>query len=297
VPIAFVPRPSDAVKISALCALARPALVGFHMTTFQPCVPTLRRWYNQLSPELKRGPFEAEEDRTIILAHAEFGNQWSRMAKLLPGRTDNAIKNRWHSALKRTVSEGLPAGGSGDLPPARASQQQPSQLAASYFGQPQRQASADSPAWRTSDPADSERQVRVRPRAPSTCQTCCQQALLQRSRCQRPLLQGETGVHDRRHMHSRSSTRSVRGCSGGSSRALRRRALSATTRGRACAVGGVWSSTRSRGGPRRGPAAASSSCPRRRQQAAAEDPRAVRGPRGTGSPPRRSRLHSRTAWT
>jgi len=119
----------------------------------------LRRWYNQLSPELKRGPFEAEEDRTIILAHAEFGNQWSRMAKLLPGRTDNAIKNRWHSALKRTVSEGLPASGSGDLPPARGSQQQPSNLAASYIVQAQRQPSADSPAWRTSDPADPDRQV------------------------------------------------------------------------------------------------------------------------------------------
>ena len=114
-----------------------------------------------MSPELKRGPFEAEEDRTIILAHAEFGNQWSRMAKLLPGRTDNAIKNRWHSALKRTVSEGLTAGagGAGDLPPVREAQQQPSHLAAGYYGHAQRQASADSPAWRGHDAADPDRQV------------------------------------------------------------------------------------------------------------------------------------------
>ena len=151
-------RPFHAANVASRC-LSHTHSHPPEKTTFITFASTSRRWYNQLSPELKRGPFEAEEDRTIILAHAEFGNQWSRMAKLLPGRTDNAIKNRWHSALKRTVSEGLPAG-TGDPSPTRAAQQQPSHLGATYFGQAQRQASADSPAWRNSDAAGSDRQVR-----------------------------------------------------------------------------------------------------------------------------------------
>ncbi|KAG5610256.1 hypothetical protein H5410_021537 [Solanum commersonii] len=40
------------------------------------------------------------EDNTIIKAHAKFGNQWSKIARLLPRRIDNAINNCWHSTLK-----------------------------------------------------------------------------------------------------------------------------------------------------------------------------------------------------
>ncbi|XVF14102.1 hypothetical protein REPUB_Repub09cG0028400 [Reevesia pubescens] len=61
------------------------------------------RWMNYLSPNVKKGDFSEEEEDLIIRLHKLIGNRWSLIAKRIPGRTDNQVKNYWNTHLRKKL--------------------------------------------------------------------------------------------------------------------------------------------------------------------------------------------------
>ncbi|CAA7410572.1 unnamed protein product [Spirodela intermedia] len=68
------------------------------------------RWHNHLNPEIKKGPWTAEEEIMLIRAHQIYGNKWAEISKLLPGRSDNSIKNHWNCSVKKKLDSYLSSG-------------------------------------------------------------------------------------------------------------------------------------------------------------------------------------------
>ncbi|KAF9921993.1 hypothetical protein FBU30_007935 [Linnemannia zychae] len=59
------------------------------------------RWHNHLDPLINKAPFTHEEDMRILELYNQLGSKWAEMAKHMPGRPDNAIKNHFNTTMQR----------------------------------------------------------------------------------------------------------------------------------------------------------------------------------------------------
>ncbi|KAM5577424.1 transcription factor MYB114 [Rosa sericea] len=65
------------------------------------------RWLNYLKPNIKRGDFAEDEVDLMIRLRKLLGNRWSLIAKRLPGRTSNDVKNYWSARRRRDIDFGI----------------------------------------------------------------------------------------------------------------------------------------------------------------------------------------------
>jgi len=63
------------------------------------------RYKLKLDPSINHGPWTPEEDKMLLKYHADLGRQWTKIAKLMPGRTENSVKSRYASLLRSKTKE------------------------------------------------------------------------------------------------------------------------------------------------------------------------------------------------
>ena len=61
------------------------------------------RWHNVLSSDIKKAKWTITEEYLIFKLYKEFGSNWSNITKFIPGRSDNSIKNRFLTSLRKVA--------------------------------------------------------------------------------------------------------------------------------------------------------------------------------------------------
>lgn len=55
--------------------------------------------------KIQKDGWSEEEERVLVESHMRIGNKWAEIAKLIPGRTENSIKNHWNATKRRQNSK------------------------------------------------------------------------------------------------------------------------------------------------------------------------------------------------
>jgi hypothetical protein len=61
------------------------------------------RWVNCLCPNINKGIWSEKEENILFSTQLKIGNKWSELTRLLPGRSENDIKNHFYSKLRKYI--------------------------------------------------------------------------------------------------------------------------------------------------------------------------------------------------
>ena len=61
-------------------------------------------WNNSLNPDVKKGSWSSEEDYLIMVFYKKYGGSWKKIIPIFNKRTENSIKNRFFSQLRKIAS-------------------------------------------------------------------------------------------------------------------------------------------------------------------------------------------------
>lgn len=62
-----------------------------------------KRWFHSLDPSLRKGAWTEEEDQKLREGVMKYPNQWSKIADMLEGRTDDQCAKRWRESLDPSI--------------------------------------------------------------------------------------------------------------------------------------------------------------------------------------------------
>lgn len=63
------------------------------------------RWFNILNPNINKGKWTEEEEKLLFQLYQKYGPKWCSLVTHFENRTENSIKNRFYSTLRRIATE------------------------------------------------------------------------------------------------------------------------------------------------------------------------------------------------
>jgi len=101
-----------ALVAEATCSIQSDSVISWTMIASKMKTRSAKqcreRWILNLDPSINHEPFLPHEDAILISACSQLGPRWTKIKTLLPGRTENSVKTRFKSLMRKSNLHLLP---------------------------------------------------------------------------------------------------------------------------------------------------------------------------------------------